>query len=110
MLTTARSRHDELFGKDWEREQWERDNGIEDATLDDYEFDYEVELPDLEESPYCGRHRPNDAFDHIDFVQELWQRATKCNEDIVEEQRRFRVEPEEWLTQEERERAWHEGV
>lgn len=85
---------DELFGREWEREQ-----------DDDDGFRYDVELPDPDSSPYCGRHKPNDAFDGVHFVDELWERAKERNQELIEEERANRQQPEEWLTQSERDRA-----
>jgi len=82
---------DELFGREWENEQ-----------DDDDGFRYDVELPDLDSSPYCGQHKPNVAFDGIHFVRELWERAQERNQELVEEERSNRQQPEEWLTQDER--------
>ena len=84
---------DELFGVEWERWQYENDYD------DDSGLVYDVELPDLEYSPYCGRLMPHDQLLTIKFVETLWSEAHEKNTEIIVQRRSDVSRPDTWLTE-----------
>ena len=86
---------DELFGRDWERWQFDNDYG------DDNGLVYDVEYPCLESSPYCGRLMPHDRLLATKFVENLWKEAHDKNAEIISERRSEEGSPYEWLTADE---------